>query len=420
MKTKQLILSALALGATSLSMGEEAKPAFDFNKWLPERFAWFDAERDNAENPYIQELDIAFRAQYQWNWLDPSGGDDRLVGGADGRPENFNSEFRRLRLGAKATVFNHFKVEGIWNLGGAQKAAEYEAGDWDAGQTSNSVDSLSITGKFKPVSFTLGKFKAAYTAEYRTSSSKINTIERSFITNQLTAGKLYGVSIFNSDKKAKYGWQLGAWVNGANENEWESPKFDNDSSWMVGARLHMATGLKGRLSLDYMHSFAEIEEGKDTVDTGNKVSYEGPGAVDVVSLSWQGEYEKMTFLVDAIAGFNVIETKQDDSQNVFGLVVLPTYRINDHFEAIFRYQLSAGSNACKTYKRYYDYNSTYTTYADLIQGFYFGMNYYVDPENEDHMRIMAGAEYINSHGTNEKDEKAYTGWAFTTAVRINF
>ncbi len=419
MNHKTLITLALALGTTGLSLGqEEAAAAFNFNKWLPERFEWFDAKRDNAENPYIQEFDLAFRAQWQMNWLDPSGGDDRLMGGTDGRPESYNSEFRRFRVGAKAKVFNHFKVESVWNVGGLQGASKYANNDWDAGQTTGQLDTFSITGTFDPVAIQVGKFKADYTAEYATSSSKINTIERSFITNQLAADKLYGISIKNSDKKDKFGWQLGAWSNAARDNHWASPDLNDDSSYMVGAKLSMATGDMGRLTLGYMHSFADIDASGDAV-TGTDVDYNGPGAQDVVTLSWQGKTDKMTFLADAIAGFNVIGA-DEGAENVFGVVLLPTYRISPHFEAVFRYQLSAGSNAAKTYKRYYDYNSTYETYADLIQGFYFGMNYYVDPKNVDHMRVMVGAEYINSHGTDSAGDKAYTGWAFSTAFRVNF
>ncbi len=428
MNTKTLITLALALGTTGLGFAQgkadavaptaiaapavEAAPDFNFLEWLPERFAWFDAQRDNAENPYIQEFNVSFRAQWQMNWLDPSN-DDRLKG-----DEGYNSEFRRFRLGANAKIFKNFKVKAVWNIGGLQDVAKYSNGDWNAGETSNSLDELCITGTFKPVSFTVGKHKADYLAEYATSSSKINTIERSGITNQLSADKQWGISIKNSDKKAKYGWQAGVWANGGLDNEWANPDWNSEASYMIGARVSMATGDMGRLTLGYMHSFAEVDA-SGAAKTTSKVGYEGPGAKDVISLSWQGKKDKVTLLADAIAGFNVIDG-DEGAENVFGLVVIPTYRFSPHFEGVFRYQLSAGSNAAKCYKNYYTENSTYSSTADLLQGFYMGMNYYVDPKNTDHMRVMVGAEYLNSHGTNSKGQKGYTGWSFSTAFRVNF
>ncbi len=431
MKNKTLMTLALALGSVALGQGKElaaplainttttaapaaAEPAADFNflEWLPERFAWFDAERDNAENPYIQEFNVSFRAQWQMNWLDPSN-DDRLKGGDD-----YNSEFRRFRLGANAKLFNRFKVKAVWNIGGLKDADKYSNGEWVTGQTSGSLDELVVSGTFKPVTIEVGKLKAAYLAEYATSSSKINTIERSGITNQLAADKLWGISIKNSDKKAKYGWQLGVWANSARDNQWQNPSLSDDSSYMLGAQVSMATGNTGRLTLAYMHSFAELDASGD-VATGSDIDYNGPGAKDVISLSWIGKKDKMTLLADAIAGFDVIGGDAG-ADNVFGLVLIPTYRISPHFEAIFRYQLSAGSNAAKCYKNYYTENSTYSSTSDLLQGFYMGMNYYVDPKNTDHMRIMAGVEYLNSHGTDSKGNKGFTGWALSTAFRVNF
>ena len=84
---------ALAVGAASVSQAAD----FDFGTHMKDAFKVFDAKRDNAENPYLQELSLKLRGQYQWGYLDPAGGDDRVKGN-----RNDNNEWRRFRLGAQA------------------------------------------------------------------------------------------------------------------------------------------------------------------------------------------------------------------------------------------------------------------------------------------------------------------------------
>ena len=81
------------------------KADFNFCDWAKDSFTLFDAERDGAENPYIQEFSLNFRGQYQGALVDPAGGTDRLKGGADGRDKRDNNEWRRFRLGAPGSIF---------------------------------------------------------------------------------------------------------------------------------------------------------------------------------------------------------------------------------------------------------------------------------------------------------------------------
>lgn len=425
MNKNTLTMLALMMGATSLCQAAGNAPAapeqkpvatapkYEFCKALQDRFKFFDAKRDHAENPWIQEVSLKFRAQWQYGYLDPVG--DHVKGEADGHGRRTNNEWRRFRIGGQAKVLNHFTLFANFNIGGLDGRYKYANGDWSQSDTEASVDEIFISGDFKPVSFTLGKHKPAFMGEYRTSSAKILTIERSLIVNQLKAEKLYGLSFRNSDKKAKLGWELGVWVNGVDEdNIWYLPRFGSDDKYMLGGGLSYATGKHGRLYLDYMHSFADADR---LGDTG--YSYQGCGARDVVSLTFEGKQDRLSFMAEAIAGFNVLNG-QEGAENVWGLVLMSSYRLSPHWEGVFRYQLAAGSNAVAGDSRYYTTNSDYASVSDLTQGFYFGANYYVCPDNPHMMKWMLGAEYLNSHGTDAKDKKGFTGWCFTTALRANF
>ena len=404
MKKNTIMALALAIGAAPLSQASD----FSLASHMKDAFKVFDAKRDNAENPYLQELTLKMRGQYQWGYLDPAGGDDRVKG-----DRNDNNEWRRFRLGAQAKVLNNFTIKGVWNIGGLDARNKYSGGQWNRSRTEGTLDELTISTSIKPVTLTVGKHKPAYMAEYRTSSAKLITLERSALVNQLKAEKLYGISVANSDKKAEWGWNAGLWLNGQRDNSWLEPSFNSDDSATFGMSISRATGSNGRLQLDYMHSFH-----KDG-DSNPGSEYAGPGAQDVVALSWEGKQGNLTLHTEALAGFNVYDG-QAGAENVFGLVIMPSYRFSPHWEGVLRYQLASGSNAVKGDSRYYTTNSTYSGTSDLLQGLYMGANYYVCPENPHMLKLMLGAEYLNSAGTDAKGNKGFTGWQLSSAVRFDF
>lgn len=375
---------------------------------MKDAFKVFDAKRDNAENPYLQELSLKLRGQYQWGYLDPAGGDDRVKGN-----RNDNNEWRRFRLGAQAKVLNQFTLKGVWNVGGLDARNKFSDGEWDRSHTEGTLDELTLSTTLKPVTLTVGKHKPAYMAEYRTSSAKILTMERSVLVNQLKAEKLYGISVANADKKAEWGWNAGLWVNGQRDNAWLEPSFNSEDSVTLGMSVSRATGKNGRLQLDYMHSFHKDGE------TNSGSEYAGPGAQDVFALSWEGKQDKWSFLAEAQAGLNVYGGASG-AENVFGLVLMPSYRFTPNWEGVVRYQLASGSNAVKGDSRYYTTNSTYSGTSDLLQGLYMGANYYVCPENPHMLKLMLGAEYLNSEGKDAKGKKGFTGWQLSSAVRFDF
>lgn len=409
-----LTMMALSLGAVSLSQGAEN---FDFNTWLPGCFKLFDAERDNAKNPWVQSVDLRFRPQYQWGYVDPAGGADRVKGSSDGLGRRSNEEWRRFRIGGQAKVLNHFLLFCDWDIGGLQQRYKFSDGNWHRSASKSSVYELFVQGTFEPVTLTVGKSKPAFIGEYRTSDSKILTIERSNLVNQLTAEALYGISAKNSDKKAKIGWELGVWVNAQHDDQWLSPAFNSDSNVMVGGGLSYATSDKSRLYLDYMHSFQHEDR---ALDKG--LAYQGPGAQDVLALTWETKHDRFSFMAEGMAGFRVTgaEGKKEGAENVWGLSLIPSYKLTKHTEAVFRYQLAAGSNAVDAYSRYATTNSAYSSASDLLQGFYFGVNFYVTPDKPDMMRVMLGAEYQDSAGRDAKGNKGFTGWQYSTALRANF
>lgn len=404
MNKNTIVAMALAIGAAPLSQASN----FNLASHMKDSFKFFDAKRDQTENPYLQEFTLKLRGQYQWSYLDPAGGSKRIKGN-----RNDNNEWRRFRLGAQAKVLEAFIIKNVWNIGGLDARNKYSDGMWNRSHTESSLDELTLSTQIKPFTITLGKHKPAYMAEYRTSSAKLITMERSFLVNQLKAEKLYGLSVSYANSDDEWNWNAGLWFNGQKDNLWLEPSFNSEDNVTFGLSVSRSFGDNGKLYLDYMRSFHK--DGK--VHDGSE--YAGPGAQDVFAISWETKQGKLNFMSEALAGLNVYNG-QKGAENVFGLVIMPSYRFSPHWEGVLRYQLASGSNAVKSDSRYYTTNSTYSGTSDLLQGVYLGTNYYVCPDSPHMLKLMLGAEYINSRGTDAKGNKGFTGWQLSSAIRFDF
>ena len=411
MKTRFYFILLASACAVSASEG-----GLSWGDALARSFKIFDAERDHADNPYVQEISLRMRSQYQWGYVDPAGGAGRVKGASAGAGRRGNDEWRRFRIGVQAKVLRHFTLLSDWDIGGLNGRYKYSDGRWERGRSQAAVYELYVQGNFKPVTFTLGKSKPAFIGEYRISDSKLPTIERSDLVNQLAPEALYGISFANSDAADKWGWLLGAWLNGQHDNLWLEPAFRTDTSVMAGVSVSYSFKEQSRVYLDWMHSFVNGSSSNELV------SYEGPGARDVVAFTWEAKRDNFGFMAEAMADFNVTAStgRRENAEKVGGISFIPTYRISSRMEAVFRYALAIGSNAVESGGRYSSTNSTYSSTCDLTQSFYFGVNFYLDPEKTDRARIMLGAEYTHASGRDAMGERGFTGWQYSAALRSNF
>ena len=411
MKTAFYFILLTSMCAVSASEG-----GLRWGNALARSFKIFDAERDRADNPYVQEVSLRMRPQYQWGYVDPAGGAGRVKGASAGVGRRGNDEWRRFRIGVQAKALRYFTLLGDWDIGGLNGRYKHSDGRWERGRSQAAVYELYVQGNFKPVIFTLGKSKPTFIGEYRISDSKLPTIERSDLVSQLAPESLYGVSFSNSDTDTKWGWLFGVWLNGQRDSLWLEPTFHTGTNAMTGVSVSRSLGEQDWMHLDWMHSFM------DESCTEESASYEGPGARDVIALTWEAKRGKFGFMAEAMTGFNVTAStgRRENAENVGGISLIPTYRISPRVEAVFRYALAIGSNAVESGGRYASTNSTYSSTCDLSQAFYFGVNFYLDPEKVDLARIMLGAEYAHTSGRDAMGERGFTGWQYSAALRFNF
>lgn len=394
-------------------------PSRDFLDWLGQWNKLYAA--DKKDNPYIQEFNLSLRMQYQAGWTQPNGDGHSQGGGHD-------DGFRRFRLGANAKMLHgKLKLVNVWDIGGVPGGrAKTPDGSWHHQDTSAHLYELNATYTAKPVDIGIGKMKPAFSSEYKTSSSAIITAERSQLVNQLRPETNWGLQFKNSGKDDPTGWLLGAYLNaeggGKRGDELEFNSADN--AFVFASLSRDTSGFlteKGRLWLDYMHNFTDYIGSKPYPSYGNERYYKGPGAKDALALSWDMSHKRFAMVSEILAGFDVANAPTDDAGNVWGIVLMPSYKFTPNLEGVVRYQYTRGTDAVKVEKRYATTTTTSTKYADDMHAFYLGLNCYLDSKNPHMGKIIAGAEYSNYSNDKGLDRKyAFKGWTYYLAFRTNF
>ena len=323
----------------------------------------------NDENAFLQEFKIIGRYQLQYAHVDSDQG-----GYSDW-------ESRRWRLGAQAKLFNFLKLVGQINI------------DDDFDPFYKSIDEayaqLDLGGGNK---LTVGKHKPKFTWEWSTSSKEIVTFERSLLVNQVLPDKSSGATY--AGKAGDFKYSLGVF-SGDGDDEFGG--FDESVFTLlsIGTDLGFADWTFGYLYNDdeannnaapYRHSFS------------NSLVFGGDGPLTVG-----------TDLIYA-NGF------EDDA---YGLVILPTYDINDKLQLVGRYQYAHGENdslrAQSRYERRVP-NITDGGHGEDYHAVYLGANYYICDHR---LKLMAGVEYSDLQD-DAGDGGDFEGWTVFTGVRMHF
>jgi phosphate-selective porin OprO/OprP len=328
----------------------------------------------DKSNPYIQEIAITGRYQGQYYYVDANTGED----------DGWNN--RRWRLGGKVKFLNQFELSGQFNLN--------TSNDLD-GRFFQDVDTLEL--EWTPSdewAVVLGKHKPAITQEYSTSSSRILTVERSLLVNQVTPDKIGGATV--AYESGPFSADLGVF-SGALTDDWGLPEFDGGVG--VLARFGYDVTEDTNIRLDYMYQ--SEDEGNDGF-----ADYE-----HIVSLNSSSEWGAFGLRTDLIYAAGM-----DDVDDVFGIVVLPYYDVTDWLQLVARYQYAtsdgdAGIRLQSRYERRALEDGS-TSRGDQYHAIYGGINWYICGNN---LKVMTGVEYSTLAGDAD-----YDGVTFFAGIRTNF
>ncbi|MGK0189462.1 MAG: phosphate-selective porin OprO/OprP [Verrucomicrobiales bacterium] len=328
----------------------------------------------NKENPILQEFSVLGRYQGQYAVVDSDQGD-------------FDDwENRRWRVGAGAKLFDRVSVKGYINV------------DEDFNPFYKSLEELHMAIKVvDALSLTVGKHKPYWGYEWTTSSSKIITIERGLLTNQLLPAKSSGVS---ADGEVN-GFSYNVGVYSADLDD-EFGGFDGGTFYTasIGYDFSESSSMdKLAWRLDYLYNNSEPD------DTAAK-PYDNSWATSLVL--GQGD---LTIV-------NEVLYASGDSPDAFGISIMPSYDITEKIQVVGRYQYAHGDDdgirAQSRYERKVP-SITDSGYGEDYHAFYLGLNYYIHGHG---LKLMSGLEYATLDGGSDGGD--YDGLSWVTGIRLNF
>jgi len=373
-----IVASVVMAGGDVLATEVSDKPAaknanatsmFDSLWALPELYS-------DKSNPIVQRLALIGRYHGQYYKVD---GDEF---GSDSDWDN-----RRTRLGVKIDLLRMVSFEGQMNI----DVDNNRSGFFD------SVEDLYVD--IKPsdsFGLSIGKHKPYLTYEWNTSSNRIKTIERSLLVNQIIPDKIYGVTVFGKGRGLT--WR-GGLFSGTYTDRWELPDFDG--GYLLNASLACEVGKRGQVRLDYLYNDGDRRNFVATKPYEHSFS-----------LNYSGTFQRLGVIADIIYAAG-----SDEVPDVWGIVLMPYYKITDKLEGVFRYTYADsdagdGIRLASRYERRVD--KLGADRGENYHSAYLGANYYI---YGDKLKLMGGVEYSTAE---LRDGTDWNSWTWFGGVRLYF
>jgi phosphate-selective porin OprO/OprP len=235
------------------------------------------------------------------------------------------------------------------------------------------------------------------------SSTKIATIERGLLVNQVFPGEIVGAG--GKGQSEDFSYRAGVF-SGSIEQEFTSFKGGFGAVAGVGYELPLFYA-EGSLHLDYLYN------------NGNPSNNALKPYDHVFSLWHQGQAGPFGLGVDLTWGHGL-----GARPAVFGVTVLPTYvfakdvlRKGDALQAVLRYQFatSDGDNGLQLQDRY-EQEVVPGGFGNRYHAIYAGINYLIFG---DRLKLMTGVEYSAMHDSAH-DGGEFDGWTYHAGLRVYF
>ena len=338
----------------------------------------------DKENPYIQELSLFGRLQWQHMRAYTDRGDGTL------------DLWRRARVGAKLKFLEQFELKANvrFNLNG---------GPLD---TYIGLDEATFAWKpSKEFNLALGKQKIKFGYEESTSSKKILTVERSVIANTLAPGKPTGAQAYGD--VGPWSYRTGIW---AGDVQKEFTQFDEGYGIFgsVGYDFTEHTDVLDALGwrLDYFYN--------SDLDNSQFAPYTHQLATSV-----NIEKGRVGLINDWLVGTG------DDPGDVWGVVVMPYWDVLKNtpvgdFQLVARYEHTDGdADTVRALSRVARIAPDIVDggRGDNLDALYLGLNWYL---YEHKLKLMTGVEWFDLSDTKARNGDDVSGHAFFFAARMYF
>ncbi len=329
---------------------------------------------ENNENDTLQKLALTGRLQADGAWFEEA-------------PDDFDDAlWRRFRIGFKAGLFQqviaHAEVDVNLNESGSNESYK------------GLTDSYIGWTPDKAFRLKVGKQSAGFTLDGATSSTKLITMERSIVAENIWFSTEYftGASGFGKSNGWKY--KLGGY---SASGDAEFGRFD--SGWFALASLGRDVTENINLRLDYV--FNDPDDSGD-VGTAN--------LKQVVSFVSHSEIGQAGFWTDASFAEGI-----DAQSDLLGLQLMPFWSFNDTWQTVFRYAMVHSTDGAGAKLGRYPRKISSGTYDD-VHDFFLGLNCYLYGHK---LKWQSGVEY--NYASNEAETgDNYNGWGLSTGLRVSW
>ena len=377
-KTIYSIALGIAVSATSVFAAEEAEEASVYDK------IWDTLTViDNDDAKVVQKLAVVGRLQ----------GDAVSFRSEDSNYDDF--DWRRFRLGFKATVFNNFIVHA--EMDGDMNDVDEDSWDEFYGRLTDAYVGWSPS---KTLKVKVGKQSAGFTLDGATSSKNLIVPERSIVAGNLWFPTEYFTGAGASGNVEGWSYNAGGF-SASKENE-----FGHfESGYFILLSAGHRIGKKGSLRLDYVYNDPDYSS---DYEVGTK------NLEHVASLVYkQMLSEKFGIWADIAGGTGISEKNQSD---LLGVDIMPFYNFTDSLQLVLQYAgvTSLDNKPDVKMSRYANKNADkkVETAHNLLLGF----NWYLYGHKLKWQNAIE-CNYGKNLATTGDD---YNGYGATSALRISW
>ncbi|MCG8598951.1 MAG: OprO/OprP family phosphate-selective porin [Verrucomicrobiales bacterium] len=345
-------------------------------------------------------------------------------------------EHRRFRLGTKIALENDITFFNNWNLGDSNRQGSRIAGDfW--GEVYEMYIKWQPSGADNDFWVQIGKQEQKITREFATSSKKILTVERAFITNEVADTAAWGIeSGFRSGGvNHAFGLWLGGFENDADGSGPKTPGFGNSRG---GASYRGAVSLTEKTDLHFDYLFTNNSDGTRQprgagINAADEDALSNYNHVFAVGTESSFEYadcgRKIGLVTDIIWGVDReaqggnslgIAGGDNDSaagEDTFGFLIMPSIDLTERLQFVAKYAYASNARMQRPQRQGYGRIGDARPNLDDVHTFYAGLNYRLC---EDQLKLMMGYEYLTAdlhENAGSTDLGSLTGSTWMVGVR---
>jgi phosphate-selective porin OprO/OprP len=357
--------------ATAVPAAPQPSPSTFDRIW---KFAeWYN----NSANPVVQRVQFSGRFQHEFAYVNSDQGDH----------DEWN--VRRLRLGARATLFRTFTLHGEAELNPQERDPLYL-------RLTDMYLQWSPNARF---ALTMGKQGVPFTSDGATSSRDLMTIDRSNLANNIWFPQEYMTGVSVSGRVAPWVYRAGVYSSGAMNREFGEFTGGVFALGLVGYDFGRALGMR------------------EALVTGNYLSQQ-PDPENTFTRQLRHIVSVHTRFEDGRLGARTDLSRATGylgQSDLTSVMAMPYVNVTPTFQLVARYTMVRSDELNGVRLATYE-NRVVGGRGDRYDELYAGANYYFYGHR---LKLQTGIQVAEMRDRAE-DGGAYSGVAWTSGVRVGW